>query len=136
MQIAEVVAQLSELEFKAIGPLEAHMGGDGKGTQVKVGVLIHTMDDSPRMFYDKRGLFQPTSGCLAIFVECLHPGNLNEIQECIKTFVGNKEVDNFRHPFGLQYADFDGHNMLFTMGESGDDAPRPSGATDWEYAQP
>ena len=144
-QIAEVVAQLGALEFEAIGSLMECTGGGPEGSgemQTKVGELIHTIDRSPHMSSDKRGPFQSTTDYLVAFVNCLRRavpisrhGDLDEIQECIKTFLENEEVDDFRSPFGLEHAEFDGENMLFVVGEGGDDAPKLSGIIDWEYAR-
>ncbi|KAF5383119.1 hypothetical protein D9615_005056 [Tricholomella constricta] len=135
-QIAQVLGQLSQLEFQEIGSLTEDF---------KVGPLIRidNLDDlNPTT--SLTGPYKSTFDYLASFIDgessrfADTPDDVGPILVDVKTTIQEYCVrrassSTIRPPFRLYHDDFDAQNMLFSN-PTNDEPPRLTGIIDWEYA--
>ncbi|KAM6500814.1 Protein kinase-like domain containing protein [Amanita muscaria] len=140
-QIAWVLGQLANMEFKAtgsiaedgsVGPLLHHMVENIDGKEV-----IKDMSDGP---------FGSTSDYLSLFIDRFSSSSsiseenhmrLYKVRNILANYFASHDNEPYiRPPFRLRHADFDGQNLLFTDPtlNDGTSPPRLVGVIDWDHA--
>jgi aminoglycoside phosphotransferase (APT) family kinase protein len=139
-QIASVLGQLANMEFKAtgsitedgfVGPLLHHLMENVDGEEV-----IKDMSDGP---------FGSTSDYLYLFIDRFLSSSriseenrmqLHKVRGVLASYFASHDNEPYiRPPFRLWHADFDGQNLLFTDPSDGTSPPCLIGVIDWDHVQ-
>ena len=128
-QVADVLAELSKLQFDKIGSINIH----GEVGELHSRAVAR---GSPA-----RGPFDSLADYMCSFLSD-EPTSSPELQACypditkrIRKYLADQTDDPiYNPPFRLIHPDFDPQNILFTWPDRSQAAPRLSGVLDWDYS--
>ena len=140
-QIAWVLGQLANKEFKAIGSIT-----DDGSVGPLLRRLMENVDGEEVIKYVSDGPFGSTSDYLYLFIDRFWSSSriseenrirLHKVRDVLANYFALHDNEPYlRLPFRLWHADFDGQNFLFTDPKHSDSTspPRLIGGIDWDHA--